>query len=453
MPKQIAGDELDLIVNIVTQFPDGVALNDIFRELNTDISLRQMQKRLTILINHGRLISEGATRAKKYKIPQIKEDEVKNSSPIPLSAVANEIQRKITSPIYARKSVGYNRKFLEDYRPNESRYLPDHIIYKLFEIGKMIGDRPVGTYAREIYNRILIDLSWNSSRLEGNSYSLLETERLLKLNATVAGKDIAEARMILNHKEAIEFLVDSIDTIEINRFTIVSLHAILSHDLLGNPKSSGRLREIPIGIGRSVYQPISIPQVIEECFQQIIDKAFAIRNPFEQAFFLMVHLPYLQPFEDVNKRVSRLAANIPLLLNHLCPLSFVDVPKQSYVNGLLGIYELNRIELMREVFVWAYERSCLRYSNTKREVASPDPLRIRYRALINEIVPRIVLEKMDKTKAISTIREYALNYVPLEDQVRFIETVEIDIMSLHEGNIARHRLRPSDYNNWQEVWR
>ena len=89
--------------------------------------------------------------------------------------------------------------------------------------------------------------------------------------------------------------------------------------------------------------------------------AAEIEDPFEQAFFLMVHLPYLQPFEDVNKRVSRLAANIPFIRHNLCPLSFIDVPQQAYVDAMLGVYELNQVELLRDVFVWAYARSCQQY--------------------------------------------------------------------------------------------
>jgi len=202
-----------------------------------------------------------------------------------------------------------------------------------------------------------------------------------------------------------------------------------------------------------VYQPLAIPQRIQEIFQQVVDTAHAIKNPFEQAFFLMVHLPYLQPFEDVNKRVSRLAANIPLIQNNLCPLSFVDVPQQTYINGLLGVYELNRIELLRDVFTWAYERSCLRYSITRKELGDPDPFRMRYRKAITETVARIVRDCMDKTAAIATIREYARLSIPTEDQAHFVEAVERDIMSLHEGNIARHRLSPTEYEAWHKTWR
>src|SRR5260221_6761516 len=113
-----------------------------------------------------------------------------------------------------------------------------------------------------------------------------------------------------------------------------------------------------------MFIPRAIPQLIEEMFELLLAKAAAITDPYEQAFFLMVQLPYLQPFEDVNKRTSRLAANIPLIKKNFCPLSFIDVPEETYIEGLLGVYELNRIELLRELFLWAYERSCFLYSET-----------------------------------------------------------------------------------------
>ncbi len=95
----------------------------------------------------------------------------------------------------------------------------------------------------------------------------------------------------------------------------------------------------------------------------ILNHKNAIEDPYEQAFFAMVHLPYLQPFEDVNKRVSRLAANIPLIKNNLKPLSFNEVPQDAYINGTLGVYELNRVDMLKEVFIWAYERSCDQYKS------------------------------------------------------------------------------------------
>src|ERR1700739_5081638 len=100
--------------------------------------------------------------------------------------------------------------------------------------------------------------------------------------------------------------------------------------------------------------PLEVPQLIEENFDQILATAAAITDPFEQAFFVMVQIPYLQPFDDVNKRVSRLAANIPFIKGNLSPLSFIDVPRALYMEALLGVYELNKIDLLRGVFIWAY---------------------------------------------------------------------------------------------------
>jgi hypothetical protein len=314
------------------------------------------------------------------------------------------------------------------------------------------AERPAGTYVRKIYNRLLIDLSWNSSRLEGNTYSLLETERLIQLGETAEGKDARDAQMILNHKAAIELLVEQADEIGFNRYTILNLHAVLSDNLL-DPQASGCLRRIPVGVDGSVYHPLEVPQLIEECFQQILDAATAISDPFEQAFFTMVHLPYLQPFEDVNKRVSRLAANIPLIRDNLCPLSFVDVPERAYVDGLLAVYELNRVELLCDVFVWAYRRSCARYAAVRQSLGEPDPFRLHYRTMVKDAVAQIVRSRMDKKAASAFIAQRAIEAVPLDDRARFVEVVETEIMSLHEGNIARYRLRPSEFRIWSDGWR
>ncbi|HWM27985.1 MAG TPA: hypothetical protein VNQ14_05975 [Woeseiaceae bacterium] len=166
-----------------------------------------------------------------------------------------------------------------------------------------------------------------------------------------------------------------------------------------------------------------------------------------------MHLAYLQGFEDVNKRVSRLAANIPLIRGNLCPLSFVDVPVRANIDGVLGIYELNRIELLRDVFVWAYERSSARYSAVRQSLGEPDPFRLRYRALVAELVATVVRAAMDKKAATALVRQSAAEQVPPADQARFVEVVETELMSLHEGNIARYRLRPAEYQPWRQGWR
>ena len=451
--------QINDIIHSLRFFPEGASLKQINQHLEFSLPLYTLQRRLAFLLKEKKVHKTGKARAVRYKLSldsgksekqEFSED--KKKSIIPLSSISKNIEQKISQPIQARTPIGYNRKFLDEYRPNVTSYLSEATCEKFLEMGQVNEELPPGTYVKEIFNRILIDLSWNSSRLEGNTYSLLETELLLELSEAAEGKDIKETQMILNHKAAIEFLVDSVEEIAINRQTILNIHALLSDNLLADPRACGCIRSKIIGIAKSVYQPLSIPSVINECFEQILDTAQAIKNPFEQAFFLMVHLPYLQPFEDVNKQVSRLAVNIPLIRLNLPPLSFMDVPKKVYVNGLLAVYELNKIDLLRDVFIWAYERSCALYSATRQSLGEPDPFRLRYRNIIFETVTNIVRNVMNKKEAIKKIREKSILSLPLEDQARFIKTVEIEVRSLHEGNIARYRLRPSEYEAWHKIW-
>ena len=462
MPKQIPEQELDAILTVVAAHPQGVRVSAIREGLPYELPPRMLQRRLALLVEQKRLVAEGQRKGRRYRVPPLPQtvesslalgDELEVAH-MPLSPEAEAVKQAIRAPIQKRQPVGYRRVFLDDYRPNVTYYLPAQTRQRLLDVGRPPGgERPAGTYARTIYSRLLIDLSWNSSRLEGNTYSLLETERLLELGEAVDGKDAREAQMILNHKAAIELLVDLADEIGFNRYTILNLHALLADNLLADPQAIGRLRRIPVGIGGTVYHPLEVPQLIEECFEQVLDTAAAITDPFEQAFFALVHIAYLQGFEDVNKRVSRLAANIPLIRGNLCPLSFVDVPERAYIDGVLATYELNRVELLRDVFVWAYERSSARYSAVRQSLGEPDPFRLRYRALVAEVVAAVVRTEMGKKAATALARRRAAEQVSPADQTRFVEVVETELMSLHEGNIARYRLRPAEFQTWRQGWR
>lgn len=458
MPRQFSESELDAIVEAVRRFPDGARISDIAGILQKVLPYRSLQRRLESLVEQKRLTLEGWGRGSRYRPAQIATPVSPAEVPqavaqLPVSPEGKAVRASVRAPIHERQPVGYRRDFLDSYRPNKTTYLSPEVRKRLAEMGTSPeGELPAGTYARHIFNRLLIDLSWNSSRLEGNTYSLLETERLLAFGQAAQGKDAHEAQMILNHKAAIELLVDHAAEIGFNRYTVCNLHALLAENLLADPQAGGRLRAIAVNIGGTVFHPLEGPQLIEECFDQILATATAIIDPFEQAFFAMVHLPYLQPFEDVNKRVSRFAANIPLIRRNLCPLSFVDVPVRDYIDGILGVYELNRVELLRDVFVWAYERSCARYAAVRRSLGEPDPFRLRYRDLIAQIVSTIIRERMNREAAIEFIRHRS-EQAAAEDRVRLIEITETEIMSLHEGNFARYRVRPSEYEAWRASWR
>ena len=453
-----------MIEEIVRQHPEGVGVGFIAQAFEAELPRRTLQYRLKTLVDSGRLIREGSGRWTRYRAPRhhlnvVQETmEVKESVHITvlwrLSEVGEEIREHVRQPVQARTPVGYDRAFLEAYRPNESFYLSQEERTHLRMIGQSgIAEQPAGTYARRILSRLLIDLSWNSSRLEGNTYSLLDTKRLIEIGEEAQGKNRREAQMILNHKEAIEFLVEVAMDIGFDRFTILNLHAALADNLLADPDAVGRLRHIGVGIEGSVFHPLEVPQLIEECFDRILAKASLIEDPFEQAFFALVQLPYLQPFDDVNKRVSRLAANIPLLKANLSPLSFEDVPRDLYTEAILGVYELKRTELLRDLFLRAYDRSAARYAAVRQSLGEPDPFRMRHRSALRELVGTVVRGRMDQKQAAIHVGVWTDAHIDEPERARFREIAERELLGLHEGSFARYRITPSQFAAWQNAWR
>jgi Fic/DOC family len=352
-----------------------------------------------------------------------------------------------------RTPVGYDHGFLNSYQPNETWYLTEQERLTLAGIGRpaMVGAE-AGTYARQILGRLLTDLAWNSSRLEGSTYSLLDTQRLIEFGRFADGHTALEAQMILNHKDAIEFLVEGAAESNFNRTTILNLHALLANNLLADASAVGRLRTIGVGIGGSVFMPLEIPQQIEAQFDAILSKASAITDPFEQAFFAMVHLPYLQPFDDVNKRVSRLAANIPLIRANLAPLSFTDVPQDLYTRAMLAIYELNRIEPLKELFIWAYQRSAARYVAVQQTIGEPDPFRLTYRNELREVMAMVITGLVGRQDIESAIVEATPATVAAHDRETFTQLVQGELLVINDGNFARYRVRPSQFKAWKDIW-
>jgi len=212
------------------------------------------------------------------------------------------------------------------------------------------------------------------------------------------------------------------------------------------------LRRIAVGIEKSAFHPLEVPQLIEECFNQVLATAQAIHDPFEQSFFAMVQLPYLQPFDDVNKRVSRLAANIPFIKLNLSPQSFTDVPRSTYREAILGVYELNKVDLLKDVFIWAYERSAERYAAVRQSLGDPDPFRQRHREALRQLVGDVVRRHLDRKEATAYIAEWLNSNVAVEERGKFREMAESDLLSLHEGNFARLGVRPSEFAAWQVAW-
>jgi Fic family protein len=459
MPRLTAAQELDDLVALVAAAPDGIGIDGLLQAKGISLQRRSLQRRLASLVAQGRVQTVGEARAVRYRVAPMS---ISAGLTVPMATVhasaevyvatspeGEAIKAHVRQPRQLRAPVGYRLDFLEQYHPNQSAYLPPELREQLHALGRSPADQtPAGTFARDILNRLLIDLSWASSQLEGNTYTRLDTERLIEFGQAAEGKNALETQMILNHKQAIEYLVRDPQEASLTPQTVIALHALLSDGLMADPMACGRIRRRAVEIGGSVYLPVALPQRLEELFGIVIRMAAEINDPFEQAFFLMVHLPYLQPFEDVNKRVSRLAANIPFIRHNLCPLSFIDVPQQAYVDAMIGVYELNRVELLRDVFAWAYARSCQQYVAVQQNLVPPDIFRLRHRLALSEVVAAIV--RGDEVATEATVSARTPNSVPDADKPHFVALVLAEFEALHAGNAVRFGLGPLELAAWRE---
>jgi Fic family protein len=206
-------------------------------------------------------------------------------------------------------------------------------------------------YQKEL-ERLAIDLSWKSSQIEGNTYSLLETERLLRDKQTAEGKTQAEATMLLNHKEALDFILehpDYLDPIQVNR--IEDIHSILVKDL----KVERNIRTHRVGISGTNYKPLDNDHQIREAMQEMCALVNSKQSIFEKALLLLVLLSYIQAFDDGNKRTARIVSNACLIHNKHCPISFRTIDSVEYKKAMLLFYEQNNISAFKSIFIDQFE--------------------------------------------------------------------------------------------------
>lgn len=206
-------------------------------------------------------------------------------------------------------------------------------------------------YSKE-FERLAIDLSWKSSQIEGNTYSLLETEKLLKEQETAAGKTRDEASMLLNHKATLDFIFDQPDYI--NPLTIARIEDI--HSLLVQGLDINRnIRNRRVGISGTNYKPLDNEFQIKEALENMCTLINNKGNIFEKALLTLVLISYIQPFSDGNKRTARIISNAILINNHFCPLSFRTVDSIDYKKAMLVFYEQNNISAFKNIFIDQFE--------------------------------------------------------------------------------------------------
>lgn len=416
-----------------------ISLGEILTQLGPNYSERTVIRWLKQLVNEGSVVKHGQRRNATYQAIGFK-----------LSSSAEQRLEYINKPLFERNPVTYQKHWFEEYQPNISYYLASNIREQLADVGlRENGGDIAGTFARKIFQRLLIDLSFNSSRLEGNTYSLIDTQKLILEGTAATDKLDEEKIMILNHKEAIRYLIESAPKPNNLYQDIRTLHYLLADGLVEN-KYAGNIRDHGVRISATTYIPLENQQMLDTQLKNICNKAALINNPFEQSFFLLVHIAYLQAFIDVNKRTSRLASNIPLIKANLAPLSFNEVNKDDYTSAMICIYELNDVSPLSEIYTNSYLRSCRLYDATAEAIGF-DEIRVKYRQIRRQMIGHIIRQKLIKNNMEEYIHHEVKQLIPDKDQQHFIETVKEDIKELNEQRIAGLGITKEELRSYLEL--
>ena len=439
-----------------------LGLPDLLALLPPGFAERSVRRWLAELVEEGVVAKSGQKRGTRYRAVSMQQTQsspssaahvVHESAPVAatvqFSPSAQTAIAHVRQAIFLRRPVAYNPAWLASYEPNQTTYFQQGEAERLAREGARasIGD-PAGTYARRIFNRLLIDLSHHSSRLEGNTYSLLDTERLVMEGQSAPGKLDIETVMILNHKEAIRHLVRRSVRVGVTVEEILTLHYLLADGLVAS-KQAGAIRDHPVRIGASTYIPYDDCERLEHELHIIAQKAAAIENPYEQGLFLLVHLAYLQAFADVNKRTSRLCANIPLLRHNLVPLAFNAIDRDDYASAVVAIYELNEPRPLAELCVASYLRTCAEYDATV-EASGFDAVRVRYRQERRTAIAEIVAQVLTGS-ALTAHADAAAERIPAADRDAFAENLREDLAMLSPTRIAGIGITVAQLKRWLEA--
>ena len=327
------------IIDFVVKNPQSSS-KDIHEGISTSISYATVKRILSKLINENLLIIEGKGKGTKYLISPA----YKLLQPIDIDEYyKKEIDERIITEYF-------NFRLIQDTLFKVNVFTNDEL-FKLTELQniytKNISQLTELEYKKEL-ERLAIDLSWKSSQIEGNTYTLLETERLIKERETASGKTKEEATMLLNHKEAIDFIIanpDYLETLTISK--IEDIHRLLTKEL----NIDKNIRKRRVGISGTNYKPLDNEFQILEALKETCDLVNNKTNVFESALLILVLISYIQPFSDGNKRTARIVSNAILLNNKYCPLSFRTVDSIDYKMAMLIFYEQNNITKFKEIFI------------------------------------------------------------------------------------------------------
>ena len=317
---------------------------EIFDNLNLSISYATLKRILIKLKNENKLETIGKGKGTKYII-----------------SASYELLKSIDLEKYYEKEID-ERKIKENFNLSIiTETLKKYNVFTKEEFEKLkylqkkyqsnIKQLSEKEYKKEL-DRLAIDLSWKSSQIEGNTYSLLETERLLKEKETASGKTKEEATMLLNHKDALDFIIENTDYLHpLSVSKIEDIHSVLMKEL-GVERN---LRKRRVGISGTNYRPLENQFQILEALEKTCNLINSKESIFEKALLILVLISYIQPFMDGNKRTARIVSNAILMNNNYCPLSFRTVDSIDYKKAMLLFYEQNNISRFKEIFITQFE--------------------------------------------------------------------------------------------------
>ena len=337
------GNREKQILNYLKEFGESSSKN-IFDSIDISVSYATLKRILTNLKSNNYLVTKGKGKGTKYLIsPTFELIQPVN--------IADYYQHEIDE---RQIKEYFNSKIITDV-------LRSYCVFSDIELETLsnlqtdyqsnISELSESEFKKEL-ERLAIDLSWKSSQIEGNTYSLLETERLLKEKETAAGKTKEEAVMLLNHKEALDFIIENNDYLNpLTVSKIEDIHSILTKELAVEKN----LRKRRVGISGTNYKPLDNEFQIVEALRNTCDVINEKDNVFEKALLALVLISYIQPFMDGNKRTARIVSNAILMNFNYCPLSFRTVDSIDYKKAMLLFYEQNNISSFKEVFINQFE--------------------------------------------------------------------------------------------------
>jgi Fic family protein len=317
---------------------------EILSESGIDMSKSSLKRLLSDMILNNFLLVEGAARSTKYLISPHAQlfypiDPIQYfEKDMETRKIKNQFDLDLIPEVLSNVNI-FNEDELSKLNALQGNFL------------KNISNLSPTMYTKEM-DRLAIDLSWKSSQIEGNTYSLLETERLLKDKLTAEGKTKDDAIMLLNHKDAIDFIVSNPDYVTpLSIKSIEDIHSLLIKEL-GVDRN---IRVRRVGITGTNYTPLDNEYQIREMLFETCKLINKKTSPFEKSFLALILLSYIKPFVDGNKRTARITSNALLIAHKHCPLSYRTVDPYEYKKAMLIFYEQNNIQVIKKIFIDQYE--------------------------------------------------------------------------------------------------